>query len=671
MSDLVYKATITEFKAVVERNGAIPTRSNSLLLHALSRGVLINPDAFAGKTNDEAQIITEYVIDKYGVDADKVNSTFYKRFSDVENRSELQLRMEQLLHYVSTYGTGREGVGAGYEPEFLRGVQMDVLNELTYIDAISLTELRNKIKNMLTSGIAFSEVTQHNLLTIIQGLKLNLDYVDEISNREFMCRLCEECSLIPANFDEFTRYLFYLVTGSTLLIKSRETNIHLTWGSANGYRKAESVLEKYVATFGINKVAENITRYRKQYLILRKHFANKKLLNRALKLSKKLYKPRKQSALEHVADSSVTVDDVKVAAKNATIFKLVKVWNALKAIKQNSKVHYYKIRNGKSYLKVNDSTDGKPMLNYYRKQEVIVDELKHRLGDWSNKTFYIPQGISYAVPTSGKDFIGPLPYMSSYEIKGDVSLGVAWDEPADLDLHTHDLDGAHIGWNSSYNNNGVVYSGDMTALNEYGYAAEFVKLTAGKVTKPVAISVAMFSTRRSEVPFDVFATNANVDTNKRQGVATQIGPKSFLFHDKVTQEEFSKALMIVFPTQDGFKVVFVADSYGNVHVPGRDNAMPLLIEAIENKTNNLVTMNALVDILGGSIWDDYGTFQTLQQGELLQGTQINNFKDIHNVYFSLMYTNLKSEKEEYIDLSPSKLTTSTFVDLLSDKKEEG
>lgn len=210
----------------------------------------------------------------------------------------------------------------------------------------------------------------------------------------------------------------------------------------------------------------------------------------------------------------------------------------------------------------------------------------------------------------------------------------------------------------------------MTALNEYGYAAEFVKLTAGKVTKPVAISVALFSTRRSEVPFDVFATNANVDTNKRQGVATQIGPKSFLFHDKVTQEEFSKALMIVFPTQDGFKVVFVADSYGNVHVPGRDNAMPLLIEAIENKINNLVTMNALIDILGGSIWDDYGTFQTLQRGELLQGTRINNYKDIHNTYFSLMYTNLKSEKEEYIDLSPSKVTASTFVDLLSEKKEE-
>lgn len=656
-NELVIPAMLCQFKAVVkQKDGFVLPQAEQLSLHALSHGVAINPDVFAGRSEVEARYIVDSAIKLYGVNANKVNSTFYKRFSDVESRSELHLRLEQLIHYASTYGQGYPEDVPGWEPEYLKDVDMEVLGSLTVIDTIEPSKLESKIKNILTSGIALSEETQHDLLTIIRGLNINLDYIDKISNREFMCVLCKRLNLMPVNFDEFTRYLVYLLTNNTLLIKSKQTYAQVDYSEAD-YSRVEDTFEGYVKKFGIEKVAENITRYRKLYLIMRKHFGNKKTINKALKLSKKLYKPRKQSALEHVNDSSVTVEEVQKAAKNATVFKLIKVWNALKRYNADQEANYYKIRNGKSYLKLNNSYHKQKPTNRYRKTVVIINELRSRLGDWSDRTFYIPKGVEYAVPTSGKDFIGSLPYMSSYTIKGAISLGIAWDKSADLDLHSFTLDGRHFGWNSSYRGDGITYSGDMTHLNQFGYAAEFYRLKPGSITDPLVVEVSDYASR-GKVPFDVFVTNASVDKESKQGVATQITNDSFLFHDEVDKSGDSKVLMVVFPTSDGFKVALISANYGDVQVPGDNNAMPLLIDAIKHQLYGTVTMDSLVNILGGHVTDDEDTFNQMKKAPtgLLYYVPVPGWE--------------KPEKQTYIDLAPAAVTQSTFIDLLKESEED-
>lgn len=656
-NELVIPAMLCQFKAVVKRkDGFILPQAEQLSLRALSHGVVINPNVFAGRSEVEARYIVDSAIKLYGVNANKVNSTFYKRFSDVESRSELRLRFEQLLHYASTYGQGYPEDIPGWEPEYLKDVGMEVLGSLTVIDTIEPSKLESKIKNILTSGIALSEETQHDLLTIIRGLNINLDYIDKISNREFMCVLCKRLNLMPVNFDEFTRYLVYLLTNNTLLIKSKQTYAQVDYSEAD-YSRVEDTFEGYVKKFGIEKVAENITRYRKLYLIMRKHFSDKKTINKALKLSKKLYRPRKQSALEHVNDSSVTVEEVQKAAKNATVFKLIKVWNALKRYNTDQEANYYKIRNGKSYLKLNNSYHKQKPTNRYRKTVVIINELRDRLGNWNDRTFYIPKGVEYAVPTSGKDFIGSLPYMSSYTIKGAISLGIAWDKPADLDLHSFTLDGRHFGWNSSYRDDGITYSGDMTHLNQFGYAAEFYRLKPGSVTDPLVLEVSDYF-GRGAVPFDVFVTNASIDTDSKQGVATQITKDSFLFHDKVDKSGDSKALMVVFPTSDGFKVALISANYGNVQVPGESNAMPLLIDAIKHQLYGTVTMDSLANILGGHVTDNKDAFNQMKEAPtgLLQYVPAPGLG--------------KPEKQTCFDLTPSVATQSTFIDLLKEPEEE-
>ena len=197
----------------------------------------------------------------------------------------------------------------------------------------------------------------------------------------------------------------------------------------------------------------------------------------------------------------------------------------------------------------------------------------------------------------------------------------------------------------------------MTHLNQFGYAAEFYRLKPGSITDPLVVEVSDYASR-GKVPFDVFVTNASVDKESKQGVATQITNDSFLFHDEVDKSGDSKVLMVVFPTSDGFKVALISANYGDVQVPGDNNAMPLLIDAIKHQLYGTVTMDSLVNILGGHVTDDEDTFNQMKKAPtgLLYYVPVPGWE--------------KPEKQTYIDLAPAAVTQSTFIDLLKESEED-
>ena len=658
-------ATIDEFKAVYTNEKDVKYHVNVLnaMQKAIQHGILFNVQCFDGKSQEEIQTIVNHAISVYGVNKDKVNSTFYKRFSDVETSSELQLRFDQLAHYMSTYGQGYAGTeGHIYEPEFLKDVDMDIKHQLVYIDIITKDELANKVKAMLTSGIALSGDTQHNLMTIINEAKLDVDYVDKIANREFMCRLCEVEGLLPKNFDEFTRYLVYLTTGSTLLIKSKQT-YQVVDEQLSFNNLPESRFNDYVKAFGITQVAKNITRYRKLYLIFRKHFskAGKSELNKSLKLSKKLYIPRKQSPLGNVFDADLA--EVANAAKKAPIFKLIKIYNAVSQFNPQATARYFKIRNGKSYLKTDNFVDKAKISKATYLQNLIASILQDRLGSMQDKVVYIPKGINYAVPTSAKDFVGSLPYMSKYRFTGKkLSVGIAWEQSADLDLHAMTLDGQHVGWNSSFTGNGITFSGDMTQLNRYGYAAEFLEIDPKQLTEPIIVTASYFNSRDETVKFDVFSTGAPIDKSLNQGVATQIDGDSVLFHDEVSENDnSSKTLAVIIPSDDGgCDVVYTAINYGNVHVPGVSNATKELIKVLKNQANNTLMLQELIALLGGQVVSD--------KEELKHAMIDNRYTSEFLTESTGVYAKIDYHAPEIVDLSPDKVTPSTFIDLLKESE---
>lgn len=685
--------TLRLFKAVeITKDNSNHDTSSIIALDALSHGVVIDPNIAKHMDVVPYHEVVEKAIKQYGVDPVKLNSTFYKRFSDVEDSDELTLRLEQLAHYCSTYGRGYEGTeGNIYEPEVLHNLDFDVKANLVYIRAITHKELEQKIKNMLTSGIALNDQDQSDLLHLINDDDIQIDYVDEISNREFMCRLCKEMGLLPANFDEFTRYLIYLGTNSTLLIKSKEMyqRFSNSWGvSDESMAVVESAFNAYVGRFGMDKVAQNITRYRKLYLILRKRFQNKRTLNKIMKLSKTEYKPRKQSPLENVLNLDVDDEDIKKAMAKVPVYKLAKIMNAVKRWQPYEETRYFKIRNGRAYLK---RTTGKrryelashPIMMQAKHNRVdkvknmVMNELKHRY-NWSDKLFYIPEHINYAVPTSAKDFIGALPFMTTYDFKGDATVGISWEQHMDLDLHAMTLDGHHFGWNGGYRGEDLVtYSGDMTNTNKYGYAAEYFKIKRG-LKEPLIIDMSYFSglgwnpwlgdeDDSAVAKFDLFVTGSSIDLDSKQGVATQIDDHSMLVHEEIQpSEDRSKNLMVVIPTDDGFKIGFTDVKFGNVQVPGVDDSTPYLIEVLKHQLENTFTMNELIEMLGGKV------ISNLDEAKQVIKDQLHVRQDGVRTKNGQRYTNVKVDYDEpkIINLSPDQVTASDFIDLLTEGKND-
>ena len=86
--------------------------------------------------------------------------------------------------------------------------------------------------------------------------------------------------------------------------------------------------------------------------------------------------------------------------------------------------------------------------------------------------------------------------------------------------------------------------------------------------------------------------------------------------------------------------------------------MPLLIDAIKHQLYGTVTMDSLVNILGGNVTDNKDTFNQMKEAPtgLLQYVTVPGWG--------------KPEKQTYFDLTPSVATQSTFIDLLKEPEEE-
>lgn len=664
----------------------------------LKHGMVFDERLYKFYSLDDLSVLASDANALYGFDAVKMNSTFWKRFSDVESRSELELRLHQLVHYISTYGRGIVGqeinVSSGYEPESLKNIDLNIRHELVYIAAYTPAEIEQKIKNMLTSGIALKQKTIDALINIIRVNNFKIDYVDEISNREFMCILCSKLGLVPKNFDEFVRYLNYEITGNTMLVlKNIDTYEAIDAGLGGWNENANATITRqaianaiieYEATFGIKSIAANIRRYHDFFVLIHKNLRireAKRILNRAFKLSKNpsLRHKRNKPILDNVLSNSNSLGRIRDAASRATIYKLIKVINTMSLEDTTPKL--YRIRNGKSYFKTNDKAE--------KVKQIMIDEIKDRLGDWSNKVFYIPEGVDYALPTSEKTFVGTMPYLSSYEFNGENAVaGVAWEKECDLDLHSRFIDGESIGFNSYHKHGGIVFSGDMTHTNRYHYAAEFLKITQDAFETPAIINVNDFSGGK-DAKIDVFVGSArDLDTRSSQGVATQLGEKSFMFKDKMNTR--NKNLMVVCPTDNGFKTIFVSFDFGNAIVSVADDASKKLTELLIKQADTAFSLKDLIQLLGGKIITDKSVFDRMQeQADISKLTYAESQdkptikvdiksirKEMRKANFAPLMvmdsSNNDNVKEtEYIDLTPSKLTSSSFVDLLAtDKKED-
>ena len=160
-ADKVNRITLNLFKAVlikdsgtglsVDKNAGKYIRKGIVFSNELSTGIIGNASCIE-KTADEF----------YGVDLMKMNSTFHKSFGTVNNLSAEILYIQQILHYVTTYGAEANGT---YNPSlvYVPAEELDLPNgvpvKFTVIHGITIDELLDHLDNLLTSGIALSKKT--------------------------------------------------------------------------------------------------------------------------------------------------------------------------------------------------------------------------------------------------------------------------------------------------------------------------------------------------------------------------------------------------------------------------------------------------------------------------------------------------------------------------------
>ena len=113
---------------------------------ALKRGYILHPDLL----NTELEAFIQRL-------PAQLNSTFYKRWQDVVEKDRLQLFLDQIRHYASTYGTGFTQEGNGYVPN--DGAEAPDFSEYTLIVPATEEELYRRCLALLQGGAALKSET--------------------------------------------------------------------------------------------------------------------------------------------------------------------------------------------------------------------------------------------------------------------------------------------------------------------------------------------------------------------------------------------------------------------------------------------------------------------------------------------------------------------------------
>ena len=169
-------------------SGKQAARKN-LFKKALTKGYLIDVNCL----NEYAEAFIDSIDMKY-------NSTFYKTWEDVTNKTRIELLFDQILHYMTTYGTDFSLEGTGYE--YIPNTNPEEPAWTTYkvIKACTFEDLYNKCMNMICSGVALKSDTVTVLTDYIIAYARMTDIdpdVDSIKNREAMIILCNALGILP------------------------------------------------------------------------------------------------------------------------------------------------------------------------------------------------------------------------------------------------------------------------------------------------------------------------------------------------------------------------------------------------------------------------------------------------------------------------------------------
>lgn len=612
------QATLNLFKAVPNLKNE--KFSNYTLNNArnLANGFFITERAFQVCPCVAGQKIFNFLKNNFGYDIFELNQSFYKSFATVTELSPQQILVNKLLHYFSTYGMEELGI---FERQLVY-IPNDALElpkdskplKITVIDALDNAEIANRAVNMIQSGAALSQETVKNLIEIVKFLGINLD-VDEIKNKEFAMKLYERLNILPKNPVQFLRYMIYIASGSTLLIKSKETVTALKISPAD----LDEYFSRYIAENGAEKLASIFHRFKPLWLAFKQHSKYlRTTINKIRKLADKYHKPAPPKLLERLTSArNVDIDELKTELSKITTYKKISLANSILyrlAAPQNI---IYQIRNGKNFVDKylgGINFDAQEILN------VILDSIVADIApNVSGKKIFIPANFNYAAPVSEKNFVGNIPCGSSYTFaEKSVVVGVHWfnvvknenEWRVDLDLHLNSKS-LDIGWQNDFTAENffntkeekIIFSGDMTdAPISKGGATEAYFIGETFTDDLISVNLNYYNFNENiSVPFQMILADVNQEKINRKYL---LDAREIAF---CVPNEISSGQMLIgylAANENGEKIFyFHSGKMGNSRVARSDELTAQAISAMNTTLKSCLSLKEILE-RGGAILEN-------------------------------------------------------------------
>lgn len=520
--------------------------------------------------------LIEEFFSKEKLNGNDLNKTFHKSWSKIKNSSRDELLIDQIEHYISTYGSNFQS--EIYIPEEVLNVP-DTKLLFKVIKGYSKEEFIEKSFKLINSGIALKKETIDDILTfLVDDLKYEFTGEEKILNKEVTIKIADLYGVIPKDTMEFFRYIIYRTTGESLLIKNRDIVNKISTSSYN-----PSV---HFKKHGLEKLAEIFNRFKPLFLAFKKRCPS--TINKISKLSKKYHKPLIENPLNKVTSDRLSSKD-NHWLDNATIYALFKALNACYTRKNGQDTFMYRIRNGKSWVKEN-STNSVVEDNF----EYILNFLKSKY-DLSNKKFFLPKGVKFALPTSEKMFVGNIPTGTKIT-SNKIAVGVYWENDwgaNDIDLSGLNI-GGKIGWNSNYKQGrgDLMYSGDIT--NAPNGAVEYLYANNGLNT-PTLVQTNVFSGR------DNCEYKIIVGEGDKISRDYMMNPNNLVLEEKCHSVQKQTILGIIIPDGDKQSFVLLNVGAGSLRVSSGNKNSDLATKALYQQWDNQYSFKKLIKKLGGEI----------------------------------------------------------------------
>jgi len=573
------EATIRLFKGVLVESKRRKKITKQLLEKTVSNGFIFSPEVIANYSSDELEYLNIVVTKELCLSPDKMNNSFHKSWKKIRNSSTRQLVLEQMIHYLTTYGFESEGF---YDKDLVyipnEKLEIPELKErvnLIVIKGYTKEELKEKVYQLLYSGIALSEGVIKDLIEVFSIIKLTEKDLLKVKNKEVRILLYDKLNVLPQNQIEFLRYVLYKATNKTLLIKDRSTIEAIK--NSKEFSIILHLFTRYHNEYGLHQLAEIFHRFKPLFLAF-KHIEHKKnsslvtIINKIRKLSSTYHKPMEEDYLNSITSMikhSTTVHKDKLLSEldKVNVFRKIRLAYALKFRTLESDAILYRIRNGKSWAEdfnFEFPNKANSVLN------IVLDSIGHDLkGKFKDKKIFIPECINYTLPATEKQFTGYFPTGTYIETPSDMIVGVHWVNDkvigrVDLDLSMINQDGK-IGWDSSYRSKklDILFSGDMTDAPPPKGASEmvYVEKQDYAVNNIMLNFFNSYPGSETEVPFELFVASEKVSECFDRDY--MVDPNNVFTVVKSSIKGIQKMLGMLITTSKNCRFYFVESNIGN------------------------------------------------------------------------------------------------------------